>query len=614
MFARVALSVEGAGLGYACTLLQLHLGLGYVIGIVTLGVGTIPQLRKQLADVPWQAALRADAAAARPALLLVVFALVQVRAEAMGLVTMVGLIVAAFSVFVTTFLVMLVPLCGGQVPEVSVETGDINSKTIEIGVWLARVVQFLRILKACGQLPLLVATLPGGVQLAIASAIIRLALTAEVLGTIATTIGFAESALAEACADAAKVLQFAPLLGGLVIMDHMAWGAASILSLPFQPSLYCALGLAAQVALILVLHFGCRGGLQVGCAACDRVDKLNRLAGAGICLGLLGCIVSVFMGTCELTLSQSGVSFQWGQLTSLNALILAQLTFFTQVLTTFAPEPLENTSEGAVQDAADGEDHEAAEPLQLTSPGISEPMQVITSRAPGIILALVAMHMGAAEASDSGGFLNNLAATFSVPFRAGFPLCVAAMVLQVFLLFIFTAYHCEDVPVPEPPMDGTGTLQWEPESETWRKMSEHLRNVTLLLLQVGLLLGILGLGLLPWLVIKIVLFLFVFPLLPQQGKSNIYKAIGWLAFGLKSLGGVFGDRLEAYLQARRAIAEAEASAAAEQAAASFAADEAPVRNKKTSDMDDGAFKQKTFNSSPKKARGSIGGSKKKKTM
>lgn len=268
-----------------------------------------------------------------------------------------------------------------------------------------------------------------------------------------------------------------------------------------------------------------------------------------------------------------------------------------------------------MQEAENGEVHEAAEPLQLTSPGISEPMKAITSRAPGIILALVAMQMGATEASDSGGLLNNLAATFSVPFRAGFPLCVAAMVLQVFMLFVFTASHCEDVPVPEPPMDGTGTLQWEPESETGRKMSEHLRNVTLLLLQVGLLLGILGLGLLPWLIIKLVLFLFVFPLLPQQGKSNIFKAIGWLGFGLKSYGGVIGSRLEAYLAARRAIAEAEASAAAEKAAASFAADEAPERRKKTSDMNDGAdFKQKTFNSSPKKARGSIGGSKKKKTM
>lgn len=72
-------------------------------------------------------------------------------------------------------------------------------------------------------------------------------------------------------------------------------------------------GSVVQVALIIVLHFGCGGGLKGGCAAYHFVVMMNRLAGLGICVGLMGSICRVIVGTYEFSILASGISIQWGE-------------------------------------------------------------------------------------------------------------------------------------------------------------------------------------------------------------------------------------------------------------------------------------------------------------
>lgn len=597
MLAALAGGMDGIGLGYACALLQVQLAIGLAIGGITLAVSKSSELRRQLANSPWQAALRADAAAAAPALMLAAFAMLQVRAEAMGLLTMVGLLMAGLSVFVGFMYTFLTTLCGGEVPDVDAVTGDITEKAIG---------KVLSMAKAVGLMLLLFAPVPGSAQLTVASALMRLAFMAEAFCAFASTCGFRESGLAEACIDVVRALQVAPLLGALAIMDHMAWGSSSVLSLPFQPGFYCSIALAAQVALILLLSLGCGGGLQEGSAACKRVAAINRLAGAGLCLGLLGCIVSVAWGTCEFALSTSGINIQWGEPMVATAIALTKLVFLAQLLEVAAPEPVEATPQEnnhhgheAAEAEAEGGDEALEQPAaqpQVVSPGISEPMKVITARAPGIALALVAMQMSSSEASHSA--VDYFLAVFNLPFRIGFPICIAAMWLQVILLLAFTFCHCEEQPVPVPSLDGTGTLVWSQASK--------VRTVVLVLLQGGLFVGILGLGFIRASASLVAFFAIILPCLPKEGKSNIASAMGWIAHGMQSCGGVFGSQLEAYMAQRRKLAEAAAAKKAEEVLADEGDEEKkpkknPKKETETLEEEEGGKKKKVPNPSPKKA-------------
>jgi len=384
---------------------------------------------------------------------------------------------------------------------------------------------------------------------------------------------------------------------------------------------------AVQVALILVLHFGCGGGLKGGSAACHWCSMLNRLASGGICLGLFGCIWSIILGTYELSVSQSGINIQWGEPAIATAIVLAKLILLNHVLEFFAPEAAEATSPDVAAEATNhnhNEEHEAGEDLtdgnaeaaepasvpqaaSASQAGVSESMKIITSRAPGIILGLVALQMGSAETS-SVGLLNRFLTAFSVPFRVGFPLCAAAMVVQVFMLLAFAAYHCEVAPRPEPPLDATGTLQWEPESETGRKVVGNIRAIVLLELQGGLVLGVLGLGLLPLIIIKLAFLVIVYPCMPKQGKSNVLEAIGWKIFFFKSCLGAIGTQLEAHFAERRRISEAAAAQQASEEADRLAAEETDTKDKKdrkASTMSEGGDfnkkERKGSNMSPKKA-------------
>lgn len=602
LIARFFGGVKGVMLGYACTLLQLHLGMGLVTGSITWAVGSNERVRAQLAGVEWQAVLKAWASAARPAALLVAFALIQVRAEAIGIISIVGLFLAGISTFLGTYLIVFVSICGGEVPDVKEGSGALLSKLFVPG--LAKI---LNIIRAIGLLLLLAATLPEGTQLIIASGIIRSAIAAEVFSVLASAVGLEESLFAEVAADSASAMDIAPLVAALAVLDELSWAETSLLALPLQPMLYVAGGLASQVALIIVLHFGCGGGLKGGCAACTMVGVINRLARVGICLGLVLSIFRIMATTFECHLTMTGINIQWGELAIATALALCNLSLLGQIAQIAESDSPDQSQ--AVNVANGTDDHSEKEHAESTIrsdehqalAGVSEPVKIITSRATGMILGLVALQMGAAETSGNSARAF-FSAAFSGTWKIGFPLCALAMVLQLFLLVAFSISHIDEVPARDAVLDGTGTVEWEVQGKTGRKLFESCRSTAILLSQGGLSLGVLSLGVLPWIIVSLILLFVVFPMLPKQGKANAMNGLGWFFFFLRGCLGSLGAKVEAYLDEKRKKAEDEEARAARMAAEALAGEEADQERKAKNDDD--------FRFSPQKKK-AAGGPKQK---
>jgi len=552
----------GIGLGYASVLLQLELGIGLVTAFFCTLAALSAQLTNRLEDVPWEATFRAAAAAASPCLLLVVFTLAQVKGGAEDIVTPVGLLVAEVAVFLGTLLVILGPLFGGEVPEVDVRTGDILSKSFEDGSGAAtRYGSLARVLSACralAQLMLLVAALPGGsslVQLIFASGLARLALFVQALLGIANALAVEEGPFMAACTDVARTLSVVPFISGLTLLELSLWGPSSVMLMPLDPAVWCGFAVVAQVALILVVRFGLGGTIEekgqrdfdfLICVLEDdevlpganRLTLIQNLLRAVYYLPMAALILKILVGTYTVTGSLSGLCVQWGDPLTLTASSLAVITYFSQILDFAAPD-VEPMTNGALDEAEDEAEDEVG-----PSPGISEPLKVITNRAPGLLLACIVAQMTAEEAP-----------TLLLSLRYSFVLVLVAIGIQIAMLVTFAVCNCDVVPAPEPPLDASGSLNWE--------ALGVIRAFTMLLLQGGLLLGCMSLGVLPWLVIGCPLFLIIYLCSPAEAKEVAQDI-------LSVLKSTFLSRLEAYLEKRREAAQA---AAAKRAAERKAAEE-----------------------------------------
>lgn len=580
------------GLSYACTMLQLHLGLSFFIGAISLMAAA--HHASQPNPKRFEAVPQVVEEVGRHLALLAAFALLQVPD---GDWTTTGISFSMILALIINTAGYLVAVFYGQTRQYF--EGTIVGKFDKV---LHVVVNVWHIVSA---IPLLFTVLPGGVQLSIASAVVRLALTAEVIRSLAVLSGLKESVLDEACGDVKDALCLAPLLSGLAISEHAAWGAGTLVSIPFQPSFYFALGLAAQVALVLVLHFACGGGLKTGSAACNRVVFFNLIAKGGVCLGIIGCVVSIFYGLFEFSFSRSGFSIHWGQPTLAATLILALMALLSELAKLFAPALQKATiaqeSNGFKHTEACEEEADVAEAPRdeadlPAAAGLAEALTSITSRAPGLTLALAALQMGSSEAYSFPA-LQPVVDMFNAPFRAGFLLCTIAMMLQVFMVCSFTAYHCDVVPAPETPLDVTGTLRWEPEGVTARKVIGMLRGLVLLLLHLGLLLGTLGLGMLAWVIGPLAISM----VLMQEDTPwlGMASAVAYM----KSTCGVFGAWSEAYMANKRKIAE---EAAARQADEVLATEEQEQKKpRKTTEVSNGGEPKNNWKAAPtKKATGS----------
>lgn len=135
-----------------------------------------------------------------------------------------------------------------------------------------------------------------------------------------------------------------------------------------------------------------------------------------------------------------------------------------------------------------------------------------------------------------------------------------------------------------------------------------MRGLVLLLLQGGLIFGILGLGLFQICAMTVGTLIVVFPIMPSQGKSNLFRVFTWKLVVLKSCIGALGSSLEEYLAQRRANLEAAAEARAAEVLAAEDAESSKTKKQRTAtDMSQGGPDAKKM-SSPKK----VGGPKPKK--
>lgn len=168
------------------------------------------------------------------------------------------------------------------------------------------------------------------------------------------------------------------------------------------------------------------------------------------------------------------------------------------------------------------------------------------------MLALLAIHMHHLGLS-SWDMVVEMA---SLSLGYGFMLAAAAVGLQVLMFLIFALWHFDTVPAPEPPFDGTGTLQWQLEGTTACKVTAGIRWATILLLEVGLLSGLLGMGVLLWLVIGFTVGPCFYFLVPQQARQHVHGLLGIIGNVPLSCVRAVTNQMDAYMVRRRKAQEA----------------------------------------------------------
>lgn len=553
----------GAGLGFAATLLQVHLGIGIVLVVVGAAGKSLSR------GSSWEVTLRSAAAAAGPVPLLVAFALVQAVGTTSDFLAFAGLGVSTASVFLGTLLALLIPTLGLDVADVNSKTGEIISESFDNetpkAARMAKVARAVSSLRFLGAALLLFGAVPAGTQLLCSALILRLALLVYAACAGAHALGVSSGALVAAAEHAVKV---APLAAGLGLLDHLAYGTAPWLHAPMQPALYTAAAAAAQIALILVAGGSqepLRAEFDLGLAPNALTDTVAHASIGGLYLSLAVASGRVLVGTYDIQASLSGFSVEWGAPLIAAASLLAALYVLVQLLeVVLAHIPKTALANGATNGA-----HEHEEKHEPTPTVISHVKAVV---APVFTLALALATVHLSQSASSGSKALDMTLAFvTLPLRYGFMLAAAGVALQVITLVLFALAHCDEEPVPEPPFDGSGCLRWEPEGETACKAVEGVRWATLGLLVGGLSLGWIGLGTLPWMVLGFTAVPLVYTLLPAEAKEVVHSnAVVGIA-GLKNFGDFLlscaGGFVNSRQQALTAMAERRA---AEKAAAMVA--------------------------------------------
>jgi hypothetical protein len=431
-------------------------------------------------------------------------------------------------------------------------------------------------------------------------------LFAEAVGAIVLALGFTEGVVPPTCHHVVKILKSATVVSGIAVMADMqvlaGHSVGDVSLLPFEPIFYCALGLYALVGIAVVLHVSCGGGCVTGCAADKRISTIECAAKGVLVIGMMISLAMLAMKTfaVELLPQQTGLRVEWGEPLVAIALGIASLALLTELVEFFSARTDEDAST-ANEDGAEVEKIKAV-------PGIAEPMGLITSRASCLILASVSTHIAVGNCPENSP--DAYLMTLTCPLRLGFLLCGCVILLQILMLVTFSISTRDIEPAPAPELDATGTLVWD--------MVADNRSFVLQLLTVGLMMSIVSMGVSAWALLCIVVAILVYPILPQQGKSNVNEALGWIVEGLKSSGGVIGRRLDSFLEQRRKLAEEKAAQRAalrekEMLAAAEEENSAETEKaQKKSKAEPGEPKKKQPNASPKKTAGKS--AKKKSSM
>jgi hypothetical protein len=217
-------------------------------------------------------------------------------------------------------------------------------------------------------------------------------------------------------------------------------------------------------------------------------------------------------GTFHVDASGKGLSVAWGEPCSAAACALAALLAGVYTVEFLGSGAAAEGGDGAAQaESAPGDPTDAASGVvgtngveaggDLGTAARALKAVILGGPTPGLMLALLAGGSGQVLG------LGSLAA-------------VLAVWLQVAALLLFLLWHGDSAKLPEPPLDGTCTLCWEPKGDQVAKAAAGLQQVTHLLLKSGLLLAWLNLGALTWLVAGPFLLIFVFLLLPPEARAD----------------------------------------------------------------------------------------------
>jgi len=513
----------GVGSGYASTLVQVHLGIGLVLLILTSAASSVPALRKQLEGTGWEASVKGAAAAAGPAPLLAVFALIQASSAPSDILTWAGLLASTSAVMLGTLHVMCCPCFGLEMPIVNSRSGAIfcaaSANDTRSGACLSMAARMLSSLRACGEVLLILSSLPVGVQLIAASVLIRLALAVHVLEACAHVLSLQSDGgvLSGKRAHAESAMAIVPLIGSLALMDYLVSGPSSVLLGFVQPILYCAALVLVQMGLVMVVRSpidrSTGGHEQPECDTGDSVaiKRFSRLTMIGLHGTIAISVLRILAGVIGISASTSGLSVQWGEPHFATAGLLAALLAAVHIAEFMVP---------------------AGQP---GIPNTMDHLKAIVMPVQSLILALVVSHMQVSESLDSNG----VSAVFSLlflPLRCGFILAAAGVGCQLFLLALF---------------DGTGTSQWQQEGKVSSAPVTHIREAALLLLPLGLLLGWISLGVKLWVLLGIVTAPCTYFFLPAQARNALVGILGACCSAVKGSVDYLFSYMQAYAEQRQ---------------------------------------------------------------
>jgi hypothetical protein len=349
--------------------------------------------------------------------------------------------------------------------------------------------------------------------------------------------------------------------------------------------------LYSLVGIAVVVHVGCGGGCVAGSAADKRISAIECAAKGVHVIGMLISLAVLAMKTfaVELLPQQTGLRVEWGEPLVAIAVGIASLALLTELVEFFSARTDDDVST-ANEDGAEVEKIKAV-------PGIAEPMGLITARASCLILASVSTHIAVRDCPANS--LDAYLMTLTYPFRLGFLICGCAILLQILMLLTFSIFTRDIEPAPAPELDPSGTLVWD-------RVADN-RSLVLQLLAVGLMTSTVSMGVSTCALLCLVFAILAYPMLPQQGRSNVNEAFGWVAEGLKSSCGVIGRRVDSFLEQRRKAAEekaAQRAAVREKEMLAAAEEENSAEVQKKSKAEPGEPKKKQPNNpTPKKTAG-----------
>lgn len=530
---------QGVGFGYAATLVQLHLGVGILLLFANGAASSSAALQRTLGSSQCGAALKAAAAAAGPAPLLAVFALVQGTGAPADLLTWVGLLAATGSLMLSVLLVLLSACFDLEKPIINARTGDIygasmgDEETSRAAPAFATLARLLNCLRTFGQVLLLFSALPSGIQLLCATAVTRLAIgvhtASSVAGALAHALGGAGFPGAQR--DLEGAVAAAPLLASLALMDYMAFGSSSAMFAAIDPSLHSVFVVVAQLALLAV-RMGLNGG-GAKAAASEKFDLHYQLndgsestgasAMEGICklfvvymhaIMAVG-VVRVLTGVISVSISKAHLSVEWGEPLLATASLLAGLLVAVYGLEmAFAKknEPVQVPPEktNGVNHHEEEENGVAAEEPAAPAPveegsNLLEGLKGVVLPGEGLLPALLLARAQAQAAGDS------TVAGLSSLLAHGLLAAAWALAAQGGL------YLLASPPVPA--------------------------RLARLLLALGLGLGLAGLGLRLWAGLLVTLAPLCFVLLPAQARAGLKEALS----AIWALGGETTEAATAFL-------------------------------------------------------------------